>query len=175
LCITVAWFAALLISNIFVIQEKNNLDRLYGSVSVRLKDIVLGRYVFMLLNFFASLVMAIIISFAFALYQNEKMQLIDILFGFSFSLFVYSAITGIQIPLFFKIGYTKAKAWTTITLAAVIAAVYIPLLVPALSFVIESIQSNRGIMIICSLTASCVIQFISYKTSVLFYRKRKRG
>ena len=40
--ITGAWFTALMASNIFVIQEKNNLNRLYGFVSVELKDIVFG-------------------------------------------------------------------------------------------------------------------------------------
>ena len=32
LCITGAWFIALMATNIFAIQEKNHLDRLYGSV-----------------------------------------------------------------------------------------------------------------------------------------------
>ena len=50
LCITSAWFIALQASNIFAIQEKNNLERLYGSVSVELNDIVLGRYALSLIH-----------------------------------------------------------------------------------------------------------------------------
>jgi len=42
LCTSGAWFTALMAINIFAIQEKNGLDRLYGSVSVKLKEIVLG-------------------------------------------------------------------------------------------------------------------------------------
>ena len=51
LCITGAWFVVLISSNIFAIQEKNNMDFLYGSVSIRLNDIIRGRYLFMFLNF----------------------------------------------------------------------------------------------------------------------------
>ena len=50
LCITGAWFIALMATNIFAIQEKNHLDRLYGSVCVSLNEVVLGRYTFVFLN-----------------------------------------------------------------------------------------------------------------------------
>lgn len=61
LCITGAWFVALMSSNIFAIQEKNNLDRLYGSVSVSLKDIVLGRYIFVFFNYITSFLVVIVL------------------------------------------------------------------------------------------------------------------
>ena len=55
LCITGAWFIALMATNIFAIQEKNHLDRLYGSVCVSLNEVVLGRYTFVFLNYFTSI------------------------------------------------------------------------------------------------------------------------
>lgn len=62
LCITGAWFIALMATNIFAIQEKNHLDRLYGSVCVSLNEVVLGRYTFVFLNYFTSMVVIIILS-----------------------------------------------------------------------------------------------------------------
>ena len=56
LCITGAWFIALMATNIFAIQEKNHLDRLYGSVCVSLNEVVLGRYTFVFLNYLAGMV-----------------------------------------------------------------------------------------------------------------------
>ena len=61
LCITGAWFIALMATNIFAIQEKNHLDRLYGSVCVSLNEVVLGRYTFVFLNYFTSMVVIIIL------------------------------------------------------------------------------------------------------------------
>lgn len=55
LCITGAWFIALMATNIFAIQEKNHLDRLYGSVCVSLNEVVLGRYTFVFLNYLATM------------------------------------------------------------------------------------------------------------------------
>ena len=173
LCVTGAWFVALMSSNIFAIQEKNNLDRLYGSVSVGLKDIVLGRYAFILLNYLVSFVAVIIMHSGFALFQNKALELTDILLGFSLSLLTFSVITGIQMPLFFKMGYTKAKVWSLVPFIAVMAVVVIPSLVSALSGVIEFMQANQSILIVCGILASCVIQFLSYQIAVVAYRKRR--
>ena len=173
LCVTGAWFVALMSSNIFAIQEKNNLDRLYGSVSVGLKDIVLGRYAFILLNYLVSFVAVIIMHSGFALFQNKAMELTDILLGFSLSLLAFSVVTGIQMPLFFKMGYTKAKVWSLVPFIVVMAVVVIPSLVSALSGVIEFIQANQSILIVCGILASCVIQFLSYQIAVVAYCKRR--
>ena len=173
LCVTGAWFVALMSSNIFALQEKNNLDRLYGSVSVGLKDIVLGRYAFMFFNYFISFLAVIVMYSIFALFQNRAVELGDISLGFSLSFLAFSIITGIQMPLFFKIGYTKAKIWSLVPFIAVMAVVVIPSFVSALSGIIEFMQANQGILIISGILTSCIIQFISYKTAVVAYRKRR--
>jgi ABC-2 type transport system permease protein len=173
LCITGAWFVALMVSNIFVIQEKNNLNRFYGSVSVRLKDIVLGRYIFVFLNYLSSFAAIIVIYTVFSSFQNKALPLSDVMLGLSLSLLAFSLITGIQMPLFFKMGYTKAKAWSLVPFIAVMALVVIPSFVSTLSDIVQSIMSNRGILIVGGILVSCVVQFLSYQISVTAYRKRK--
>ena len=143
LCITSAWFIALQASNIFAIQEKNNLERLYGSVSVELNDIVLGRYAFMFLNYFISFLAVIVLNFGFSLYQGITVNVSDIMLGFSLSFLIFSIITGIQMPLFFKMGYTKAKVWALLPFLIVMAVVVIPSFITALSDLIQSIMVNQ--------------------------------
>lgn len=172
-CITGAWFVALISSNVFAIQEKNNLDLLYGSVSIRLSDIISGRYLFMFLNFFVAFVVIIIVSFGFASYQKDVIGIFDVILGFALSFFVFSIITGIQVPLFFKMGYMKARGWSLIPFVLVMLLMMIPSFISALSGFIDLMQSKIEIMIICSILASCVIQLISYNIAIVFYRKRK--
>jgi hypothetical protein len=173
LCVTGAWFAALMSSDIFAIQEKNNLDRLYGSVSVGLRDIVLGRYVFMFLNYFLSFFAIIMMHSGFEMFQNKALEFTDVMLGFSLSLLAFSVITGIQIPMFFKMGYTKAKMWSLIPFIAVMALVVIPSFVSALSVIIDIIKNNQGVLIVGGILASCVIQFLSYQISIVAYCKRR--
>lgn len=171
--ITGAWFTALMASNIFVIQEKNNLNRLYGSVSVELKDIVLGRYIFAFSNYAISLVTVIVVSLIVSLFRDMFIDVSNILLGFSLSLLIFSIITGIQMPLFFKLGYTKAKIWAVVPFLVVILLVIIPSFITVLSTFIQSVMSNRSMIIAVGIVASCVIQLISYKIAVIAYRKRK--
>lgn len=173
--ITSAWFVALMSTNIFAIQEKNNLDRLYGSVSVKLNDIVLGRYVFVFLNYLISFVAVIVLHFGFAFFQNKALGLTDIMLGFSLSLLVFSAITGMQMPMYFKMGYTKAKVLSMVPFSAVMVLIAIPSFVPALSGIVEFMQSNQTALIVGGILVSCIIQLLSYQIAVIAYRKRKRG
>ena len=171
--ITGAWFTASMASNIFVIQEKNNLNRFYGSVSVELKDIVLGRYIFAFSNYAISLVTVIVVSLIVSLFRDMFIDVSNILLGFSLSLLIFSIITGIQMPLFFKLGYTKAKIWAVVPFLVVMLLVIIPSFITVLSTFIQSVMSNRSMIIAVGIVASCVIQLISYKIAVIAYRKRK--
>lgn len=173
LCITGAWFMALQAFSIFAIQEKNNLERLYGSVSVGLTDIVLGRYVFMFLNYLVSFSAAVVLHIGFSLYRNTIVDVSDIMLGFSLSFFLFSAITGIQMPLFFKMGYTKAKMWALFPFLIVMASVVAPSFITALSDFIQSVLENQGAVITIGIAAGCAIEFVSYKIAVIAYRKRK--
>lgn len=173
LCITGAWFIALQASNIFAIQEKNNLECLYGSVSVALKDIVLGRYIFMLLNYSISFLVVVALYIGFALYRNNAINLTDIMLGFSLSFFIFSAITGIQMPLFFKMGYAKAKIMALVPFLIIMLLVIIPSFINILSDLVQLAMANQGMIIAVGIIASCIIQFVSYKVAVIACRKRK--
>lgn len=173
LCITGSWFVALMSTTVFATQEKNNLERLYGSISISLNDIVLGRYVFVFLNYFVSFLLIIVLNFGFALYHGTTVEILDVMLGFSLSFLSFSAITGIQMPMFFKMGYTKARAWSLIPFSIVMLLLVIPAFVPALSGLIEFMKLHTKTLIISGILASCIFQFVSYKISIILYRKRK--
>ena len=173
LCITGAWFIALMATNIFAIQEKNHLDRLYGSVCVSLNEVVLGRYTFVFLNYLATMFTIILLYLGFVLCREATFDVSDIMLGLGLSFLVFSTITGIQMPLFFKMGYTKAKLWSFIPFAAVMLLVVLPAFVSALSGVLDFAQSHKGIFAFACIVASCIIQFTSYHTAAIFYRKQR--
>ena len=173
LCITGAWFIALMATNIFAIQEKNHLDRLFGSVCVSLNEVVLGRYTFVFLNYLAGMVAIIILYLGFVLCRKAIFDVPDIMLGLGLSFLVSSTITGIQMPLFFKMGYTKAKLWSFIPFAVVMLLVVLPSFVSALSGVIDFAQSNKELFAFACIFASCIIQFVSYHIAVIFYRKQR--
>ena len=177
-----AWYTALLVAcNIFAIQEKNGLDRLYGSVALKLEDIVLGRYVFMLLLYFASFIVAMAMHCGFALYRSHAPAAIDILLGLGISFLAFSTIVSMQTPLYFKMGFIKGRAWSMLPFFALMLMLLVPIaphFVPALSSwtgAIERVQGNPPLLICLGLSAGCAMLLASYRLSVAAYRKRKRG
>jgi hypothetical protein len=173
MCITGAWFTGLTSSNIFAIQEKNNLNQLYGSLSIKRNEIVLGRYVFVFLNYIVSFLVVMVLCFGFAIFRGKALELPDVLLGFSLSFPIFSVIIGIPMPMFFKLGYTKAKAWSLIPFAAIMLLVIIPSLADALSDVTRFMMSNQSVLAVSGLLLGCVVQFLSYKIAVVAYRKRR--
>lgn len=182
LSVSASLYVALFSYTIFSLQEKNKLDRLYGSVSATVKDIVLGRYVFIFLNFLLSLAATIILYFFSAKLQSKVLQIDDVVISVCSAFLLFSILTGVQIPMFFKMGYTKAKVWSSFPfIVATILVIFSKPLLYALSGVIRLSEivafalSNQIIFIIVCILVSCIIQFFSYQIAVIAYRKRKRG
>jgi len=173
ICINCAWFVALMSTTIFATQEKNNLNRLYGSLSLKLKDIVLGRYIFTVMSFVLSFIVAIVLFFGLALFQGNSFKLFDVFLSFGVSSLIFSAIVGMQMPVFFKMGYIKARVWIFIPFGGVIGLVVLFGVVKGLSGIIAFMRSNETILVISCLLASYIIQYLSYRVSIIAYRKRR--
>ncbi|MDR1688983.1 MAG: hypothetical protein LBS21_10290 [Clostridiales bacterium] len=60
-------------------------------------------------------------------------------------------------PIFFKMGYIKARVWIFIPFALVMGLVLSLALVDGLSGIIEFVLSNEIILTVCCILASCVI------------------
>ena len=138
-----------------------------------LNEVVLGRYIFVFLNYLAGMVAIIVLYLGFVLSRKAIFDVPDIMLGFGLSFLVFSTITGIQMPLFFKMGYTKAKLWSFVPFAVVMLLVVLPSFISALSGVLDFAQSHRELFAFACIFTSCMIQFVSYHIAVIFYRKQR--
>lgn len=174
LCFTSAWFVALIVSNLFVIQEKNNLGKLYSSLSLRSRDIVLGRYLFMFFCHLLSNVMVIVIYYICTVFNHAAMESRDVMAGLCLSLLAFSVIVGIQTPLFFKMGYTKAKIWAMLPFIAVMGLAVIPSFIPDVSSTVGWIQAaDTSVLVAGSPILSCMVLGVSCFLSIGNYRNQR--
>ncbi len=171
ICITSAWFTALMSSNVFIIQEKNNLNRLYGSVSISLKNIVFGRYLYVISSYFMALCLSLLLYLPFSYFKGNTFVIMDYIIGISASLLIFTTIVGLQMPLLFKLGYTKAKLWSMIPFIVVMLFISLPSFVSSLSGIVTFMLSHSTFLITICLIASCIIYYFSYHLSVLGYRR----
>jgi len=100
----------------FSIAEKNGMDTLYATLPLRRRDIVIGRFAFVLLMEFITiafvLLLSLLLSNLFPLPMEQSMG--EALFSLCVLSAVFSLLVAIQYPLYFKLGYTKAKLFTYI-------------------------------------------------------------
>ena len=103
----------------FAIAEKNSTDKLYATLSLKRKNVVIGRYVFVMVAVLAGMLIVLCESVLISAIFGLDMAVNELLFTLCVLGFIISATVSIQYPLFFKLGYTKAKVFTYLPLILV--------------------------------------------------------
>mgnify|MGYP001221493692 CR=1 FL=1 len=106
----------IILSYPFAISEKNGLDTLYSTLSLDRKDVVIGRYSFVV--FIKLIAMALLTIFASVNFNwnSNSLTIGEASLYISLLFLILSLLISFQYPLFFKYGYTKAKIYTYIPL-----------------------------------------------------------
>lgn len=171
--ITASWFAVLFSMNIFFIQEKNGLERLYASLSINLKTMISGRYIFTYLNYVLSMAISILMGTIDLTLQNRTVDFAEIALGICFSFFIFTMMTGVQIPIYFQSGYTKGKVWNVMLFVPLAVIVIFFSLTDASSGIIAELIKHQGMLAVMCFLISLAVLPVSYQLSVRCYRKRR--
>jgi len=101
-------YASLYVSYPFAIGEKNSIDALYATLSIKRSTAVLGRYVFALtVNVFAGL-LACSFSFVVLTVMQKDFNVLESGVVMLVMLLLCIVIQAVQFPIYYKIGYAKA-------------------------------------------------------------------
>ncbi len=173
-------YSSLYVSYPFAVGDKNGIDALYTSLSINRITVVNGRYLFAfifnacagILSFIYSILVSKIMKYDFNLFETVLSTLA--LF------FVFSIVQAIQLPLYFKLGYTKAKFYS-----------YIPFLgLPLIALVLSNflkdkisinqiadistwVEANQYITLLIGVIFWLILMIISLQVSQVFYKKRE--
>ena len=171
-------FGTLYITYPFAVGEKNGIASLYIFLGIKRDTVVLGRYLyalfidcaFCLFGFVLTLIISLIMSLPFSIIENLIVMIALLLF-FSFSQFI-------QIPIYFKNGYTKAKLsayipFLMIPLVVVILGQLYPQFTQAFDSIISWISINPVLVIVLIIILWFIFMYISIRLSQKFYQKRE--
>ncbi len=172
-------YAALYVSYPFAVGEQNGIDALYVTLSIGRNTVVLGRYLFALIVDLCSALLSFVLAFAVSVALKRDFGALQSLLTTCVILLAYSALQSIQLPIFFKLGYTRAK------LLAYLPFVVLPLAVILFSslfkgaFAVERAAYFFGWLAANPLMAAVLggvlwtgMMLASYKTSLFYYGKR---
>lgn len=166
----------------FALSEKSSLDALYVTLTVRRKTVVQGRYVFVLLLNIAALVLSTILAMAgmFIAKALGFSQGISAGNGHLASMLVLAAvfilIQAIQLPLYFKCGYTKARILVAAPFAVLMLCAIALMAMRNISAGLEAWfnkLSASGMAVPLLVLVIAAVVLVSYRLSVAFYNKRE--
>ena len=172
-------FGSLYVSYPFSVGEKNGIDALYATLSITRAAVVLGRYFFALAFNLCTAALAFIVTCTLSITLKKNWDPKETLLVTLAILVAYSAIQAFQLPIYFKLGYSRAK------LIAYLPLIGWPLVVTGLSFGLERvgiignfsniilwIEQNTILFVISCAALWIVIMYFSYRISLSYYQKR---
>lgn len=173
-------YAGLYVSYPFAVGEKNGIDALYTTLSIQRSTVVIGRYLFaFFVNIFAGIV-ANLIVLLLSIILNKNVNLLESLLTTLIMFFFFSVIQAIQIPIYFKLGYAKAKFFAYLPfiglpLVILILTNYLKEKVPMqqVNELFMWVEANTATAVLIGVMIWFVIMLISLQTSLSFYNKRE--
>lgn len=174
-------YGVMVLSYPFVLEEKNGIDNFYGTLSLNRKIIVRGRYLFTiglgLLSGGISLASSIVLNKV----MNFGMSVEEIVFASVVMFGIYIILASLQMPIYFKFGYTKAKIYAMlpimlipiITVGGTSLVKDKPEFIEKIKYVGTMIENNSLIFGIIIVAVVLLIMEISFIISSKFYENRK--
>ena len=163
----------------FAVGETSGIDSLYTVLSIERKTVVSGRYLFILVLNICFGLLAYIFSFIGSLLLQKEFNSREALMVTIVVFVVYSIIQAIQLPIYFKLGYTKAK------FIAYLPFIGLFLLFMGFSGLVKKLElqkqagnlfawfsDNPELSAFFGIASWLIIFGISYSVSLAYYKKR---
>lgn len=172
-------YAALYVSYPFAVCEQNGIDALYTTLSIKRKTVVLGRYLFALIIDICAGLLAYVFSFAVLTIMKKEFNALESLVILLIMFVIFSIIQAIQLPIYFKLGYAKAKMmaylpFVGVALVTILITNFLKdsLTLSKISGFFAWFTANPHIAAVFGVVIWLGIMIISYQTSCLNYSKR---
>lgn len=170
---------ALYVSYPFAVGEQNGIDTLYATLTLNRNNVVSGRYVFALFVDVMAGLLAFVASFGVLAVMNIRFDPLEALAVFIGTFLIFSFIQAFQLPIYFKLGYARAKILAYLPFMGVF--LFITLmgvfyqgsnLSQLLTAVSEWVAANPFLLAFILIAVWCVIMGLSYRLSLRFYQNR---
>ncbi len=110
-------FIAMTTGYTFSITEKNSMERLYGILPIRKSDMVIGRYLFIIIMGLTTLIFSLAAHPVILTMLGETIDKFDFINAAAAGIFLFALYTVFQLPGYYKFGSIKGKVFMYIPAA----------------------------------------------------------
>ena len=94
------------------VTKDYNIENFYGTLSLKKRNIVNGRYIFTLGTMIFFTILSYIIMIVGNVILKQGLEYSELLFVLVTGFFMSLILVSLQLPAYFKLGYTKGKIFT---------------------------------------------------------------
>lgn len=169
-------FSSALSGYVFLVGEKNNLDRLYGILPLSKPELVLGRYLYTLLFGVANALAASLLTYVISAVTGNPLDFLELAVYLSVSFLYFCLFTGIAYPVYFRFGISRNYMLTNLPLYVVFVAAYgfVRMGRPSgMSAVIRYFAARPGMIWLTGVGGGLALWAVSWCCSRLIYQRRE--
>lgn len=124
-------FIAMTTGYTFSIVEKNTMERLYGILPVRKSDLVVGRYIFIIIMGLTALIFSLIVHPVILTFLGVPISAAEFAGAATIGIFLFALYTVFQLPGYYKLGSIKGRVFMYIPVAGFLATLLLIAKLPA--------------------------------------------
>ena len=110
-------FMAMTTGYTFSITEKNAMERLYGILPIRKSDMVIGRYIFIIIMGLSALIFSLAAQPVILTILGKNISISDFIGAAVTGIFLFALYTVFQLPGYYKLGSIKGRVFMYIPVA----------------------------------------------------------
>ena len=110
-------FIAMTTGYTFSITEKNSMERLYGILPIRKSDMVIGRYIFIIIMGLTALIFSLVAHPVILTILGETISIFDYISAAVIGIFLFALYTVFQLPGYYRFGSIKGRVFMYIPVA----------------------------------------------------------
>ena len=124
-------FIAMTTGYTFSIVEKNAMERLYGILPIRKSDLVVGRYIFIIIMGLTALIFSLIVHPVILTFLGVPISAAEFAGAATIGIFLFALYTVFQLPGYYKLGSIKGRVFMYIPVAGFLATLLLIAKLPA--------------------------------------------
>lgn len=166
-------FIAMTTGYTFSITEKNSMERLCGILPVRKSEMVIARYIFVLVLGALALMVSLLTQPLILRAMGVTIDTWSIITAAIGGLLLFALYTAFQIPGYYKYGSIKGRVFMYIPVAGFLATIFLLKKLPGNSSIITSIESSPMQLMVLTLIVVAAMYIVSISLSIRIVERKE--
>ena len=167
-------FIAMTTGYTFSITEKNAMERLYGILPIRKSDMVIGRYIFIIIMGLTALVFSLVSHPVILIILGETVSVFDFMSAAATGIFLFTLYTVFQQPGYYKLGSIKGRVFMYIPVAGFLITLLLITKIPVgESRLLFTVINSPALLMLSAVVLVIALYVVSISVSIKILKNKE--